>query len=181
MEENNQARKRDEELKKILADYEKVEQDKFKVQQSQSSKKKLKKRLIFFLRLTEFSLLAGVLFGLIFVISRELGFVAKQPLWVVGIKQADSYKARECVDKLWQIREAIDRFYSQEKRFPDNFTELYQAGLLSRKISCPASREEYIISYFDGKRAVLCPEPEKHSLRKIWLAVSGGPPRAKQW
>jgi hypothetical protein len=181
MEQENSGNDIDKKLKNILSDYNQEEDAQEKIRIRMRRKREIKEKLILYTRRSVI-FLSIVAIGYLFVlVLSEQQDIARRPVWAIGIQRSSDYKLRGCIASLWQIRDAIDRFYGQNKIFPKDIKELYDGGFLTKKLECPAGHGEYKFQIVAGKRIVVCPDPAQHGVSSVWLDVRTGPPRIERW
>ncbi|MFH1877778.1 MAG: hypothetical protein ABH883_03125 [Candidatus Omnitrophota bacterium] len=116
------------------------------------------------------------LFILFAVIIKKAGIFESTAIWFSGRVQPGDRMVEKEVGNLWRIREAVDRFYAENRLFPDNMEELYGKGFLSGTESCPISGKKYIMERRGTEKIIRCPNPGLHGVSGLWVAVKDGPP-----
>lgn len=88
------------------------------------------------------------------------------------------YKIDGCIFRLWRIRKAIDIYYADYKKFPENMQQLYETDCLRQKTLCPASSKEYVFEKRKTVKVFSCPEPAAHQvdITAIYCNVVSSPP-----
>jgi len=176
--ESGEDKNRDEEIQEIFSDFNKRKQQ----EHQQEEKEKTKGRI--FLKIRGIITLCGVflsvilLFNLIGKISGEKSPFRTPRPWAIGKRMDSDYKIDGCIFRLWRIRKAVDMYYADHKRFPENMQQLYECGYLRKKIVCPASQKEYIFEKKGMKTVFSCPVPQAHQgdIISIYCNVVSSPP-----
>ncbi len=175
---SGEIKSRDEEIQEIFSDFRRRKQ-----QESQQEEKDKTKSSIF-LKIRGVITLCGVFFSVILLFNL-IGKVSgeKSPFrtprpWAVGERLNSDYKIDGCIFRLWRIRKAVDMYYADYKRFPENMQQLYESGYLKKKIVCPASQKEYIFEKRGMKTVFSCPVPQAHQgdIISIYCDVVSSPP-----
>lgn len=181
MEQDNERKGIDDKLEDIIFDYNKEEDVQKKAKIKIRKRYEIKEKVIFYMhRMVLFLSFAAIIYIFALAFSQQQE-ISRKPLWVMGMQRSSDYKLTGCIANLWKARDAIDRFYATNKRFPQQLTELYEGGFLSGRLECPASRQEYKINVISGRRIITCPDPAQHGISRVWLDVTSGPPRIERW
>lgn len=167
-------------LKEIVDDYQRQEDSQNKSRQIKQKKKMKKEKISLCVwRVGVFFSIAAAGYIFILILSQQQ-VIARKPLWVIGVQRPSDYKIKGCTANLWVLRDAIDRFYAENKRFPDLLEEVCEGGFLAKKVKCPLGGEYNIITKA-GRRVIVCSDSDKHGVSRVWLDLKTGPPRIQRW
>lgn len=176
MNDNARPPDRKEELKHIVSDYFEKESHKQERERKMTDMRKGSEKAGRYFRIT--GLLAIVFLGayLVFAVMNETGVLRAKTYWAGGEGAVLDAAGEECLGRMWHIRKAIDRYYADNRAYPDVIEAVYKYLPARKESVCPASGAEYVFTERNGQRVFSCPNPEKHGLRGLWGAVAGGPP-----
>ncbi|MDP8266879.1 MAG: hypothetical protein P9M07_08070 [Candidatus Aceula meridiana] len=163
-------------LNDILGEYDQKESEEQKRIQKEENKKEVmtKGRQAFIF--LGFLLVTGLSLRLIFILLEESRIFYKPDYWIAGGVKNTDYKVNECAFKLWNIRKAIDLYYAENKKFPEDLDELYTQKFLHKKIICPVSGRGYLLQQDGSVKKVCCPNPQEHGLKGLCMNFKSGPP-----
>ena len=178
MAESGEEKRRDEELQGIFTDFGKKKQQEKKLEEKDTTKRLLSLKARGIITFCGIFLSVILLFNLAGKIFDEKSPLRTPRPWAVGKRMDSDYKINGCIFRLWRIRKAIDMYYADTKKFPDNMQQLYESGYLKKKVVCPASQEEYVFKIKGLKPVFSCPLPHAHNndIISIYCNVISSPP-----
>lgn len=170
----------DEQVKALLQEYSEKEKS------SSFAKTKEKEKLLIKEKKTQcirrvFAVIAvsAILYLYIF----EPFFIKPSPdvlLWFPGTTGERDAPIQECIETLWNIRRAVNRYYSKNRNFPDNLESLVSSGMLGEFPRCSESGKRYIFEKISGRLIVSCPDASRHGVKRVWMDFTHGPPRVER-
>ncbi len=178
MVESSEDKKRDEQLEEIFTDFKVRREELAQAEKSEQDKS------LFSIKVRKLLTVFGVgisivlsLYLLVLVFGKSSPFKSPEP-WAIGERFASDYKIDGCILHLWQLKRAVDLYYSDHKIFPKNIEQLSGGGYIKKGFVCPASKKEYIFTLKDNKSVFVCPDPRMHNqdIIDIYCSVINSPP-----
>ncbi|MFH1458809.1 MAG: hypothetical protein ABIG64_00345 [Candidatus Omnitrophota bacterium] len=169
----------DQELKNIFSDFKSKKQAEAQeeiIEQKKSSAVNLKgRRISLIVGLMIITVLVFSLCGKLF--SRSSPLRTPQP-WARGERSEFDIKIDGCLLNLWRLRKALDLFYADQGKFPQEMDELVKGRYLNKELICPVSKKAYIFKERDDVRVYACPSPYEHNteITEIYCNVINSPP-----
>ena len=169
--------KKEEFLKGIVSEYEKREKEKESTLEGKVKRERGKNAFKSSSAAVALVVTALLMLRLAIVIVAHSEVFSEPRYWAGGRSAGYDKKTEECIGRMWQIREAVDRHYNVNKRFPETLEELEKTGLLSKKdLACPATDRKYVIEVKEGVKVFACPDPGAHGFSGLRCRVKGGAP-----
>ena len=172
---------REDELKKIVADYDAREQKGAREAKKTEREAAVKSTTSSAARMVLYTAAVAAVIFLCARVMQGVGVFEKKSFWAAGKMLSTDYKIEECVGRMWDIRKSIDAYYSSHRRFPISMEELYKDRSGIKPYVCPASGKPYIMKAMPGKRIFMCPNPADHDVTEIWCDVTSGPPTIERY
>ncbi len=178
MSESGEDKTRDDEIQEIFSDFSKRKQQEHQQEEEDRTRNRISLQIRGVITLGGVFLSVILLFNLMGKISGEKNPLRAPRPWAIGKRMDSDYKIDGCIFRLWRIRKAVDLYYADYKKFPENMQQLYENGYLKKKIVCPASQQEYIFEKKGMKTVFSCPVPHAHQgdIISIYCNVVSSPP-----
>ena len=176
MNDNQEKKGRNEELKDIVNDF-KGEKKEQAAAKNKAIHKREVGRKIRIISKTLLFLLVGTLIGynmLYFVVTKKEH--SSYQYWALGKRVTADYKLNECVFKLWQIRKSVDLYYVANGAYPKTIEELSREKFFNINLSCPVSKKQYITKKIGGREVIACPNPQEQNIEEVYVQINSGPP-----